>query len=251
MKVDDTFQQLIKALKEKFEKDERVHALWLEGSYGSGQYDEFSDIDVWLDVDDESWLEIWQDIEAVLSKFGKWQLLVEKPIQHDHVDRSYSIEGLPITAHIDISIEKHSRRWWLTTGDADPDIKVVFDKSHIIKWRRANNDEQIKERDKQARQAYGFFQAYAKPGVIRNVNRKNYLEAVEYYLLSLDWLLILMRLKYQPTKVDFRLKHITKDIPEEEQTILTGLYTFSKLDDIERNIKAVDELVEQYANSRS
>ncbi len=44
--------EIIDRVSPEIEKNNYVHAMWLEGSYATGKNNEQSDIDVWMDVDD-------------------------------------------------------------------------------------------------------------------------------------------------------------------------------------------------------
>ena len=44
--------QIIDKVADKLGSSSHVHAMWLEGSYATGKFNDNSDIDVWLDVDD-------------------------------------------------------------------------------------------------------------------------------------------------------------------------------------------------------
>lgn len=48
-----TEKDITEILKSELQPLPYIYALWLEGSFAMGQADEYSDIDYWMDVDDE------------------------------------------------------------------------------------------------------------------------------------------------------------------------------------------------------
>lgn len=52
MEKSPSLPEIIELLSVSLKESPRIHAMWLEGSYATGKFNEQSDIDVWLDVND-------------------------------------------------------------------------------------------------------------------------------------------------------------------------------------------------------
>jgi hypothetical protein len=76
----DDRQKIIKLLQDRLQPLGYVHALWLEGSIPQGHADEYSDIDIWIGVDDDKVFTIFGDKVSAIS-FGKEGLgmIIESP----------------------------------------------------------------------------------------------------------------------------------------------------------------------------
>ena len=72
--TDKTFleqrQEILVFLREKLEPHLHVYALWLEGADARGTVDEFSDLDVWLDVEDGQEEIVLKQLEKYLNLCG-------------------------------------------------------------------------------------------------------------------------------------------------------------------------------------
>lgn len=74
--------QIIKKLKVKLEPLEYIYALWLEGADASGMVDEYSDIDFWVDFEDEYEDEAYKAAENTLEEVTK--LDYKYVMKHSH-----------------------------------------------------------------------------------------------------------------------------------------------------------------------
>src|SRR5437588_745187 len=74
-------QQIIEALKKRFERDPLVFALWLEGSDAIGGGDELSDLDLVMDVQDTHEEAVLAAIRDELATLGELDLVspIERP----------------------------------------------------------------------------------------------------------------------------------------------------------------------------
>ena len=90
-----------------------------------------------------------------------------------------------------------------------------------------------------------FFQAWLK----KSIQRDNFLEALGYYHEKvLQPLVEILRIKYQPTKYDYYLKDISRDLPKEILTKLESLYKIDSMADIKSKIPKANRLFFRVAN---
>jgi hypothetical protein len=226
---------IINVIKERFIPMKEVHAYWLEGSDALNAVDEYSDVDIWLDVDDGYEDIVFQLAEEEFLKLGaldfKFRVNHEHPKIHQHF---YHIEGSSEYLLIDFCIQSHSRdrnEYKYVEGDILELPKVIFDKTGIItivKEDEVVDTSLILDRINEISSRY---KQHSR--VIKYVERNNYPEAFIYYLKFVaDPLVELMRIKYTPKYHYLHFIHISNHIPKEETSRLEYYYQISSLDDI-------------------
>lgn len=128
--------EVIKHIKPGLEKNENIHALWLEGSWATGKNNQHSDIDVWLDVNDGAFEQTVTYFRDCLSNVG--------PIDYESSRGVYSLEpkllkhtfrlaGFPKEQVIELDLQEHSRHFVFSKQEHV--IKVLFDKDGTIQWK--------------------------------------------------------------------------------------------------------------------
>jgi len=222
----DDRHKIIETLKSQLQLLESVHAMWLEGSLAEKDNDEYSDLDIWLSVDDDKLRSIFGDIEVVLEAIApidfKFVLKPDGELGHN----VYHLEGMSEFLSLDINTQKVSRDVVLIE---DIDIhETVFDKSEVIRTKQR----EVVEFNKEIELAELLkFVDYTALSVKKNALRGKKMESREYYRNVLVHVLEYLRKKAGvPEKVDFGFKHIYKDIPGDEARKLEEFY-FSVVDD--------------------
>lgn len=212
---------IVEVLKIKLQPLEYVHALWIEGSRAQGHGDEYSDIDVWLGVDDNRVFTIFPEVEAALQELADidFHYVVKK--EGELGQNVYHLKGMSEFLTIDINTQSLSRQVPLVKGIDDAEI--IFDKKGVV---------QFKERDaltadiEAKRQKLRAFYQQMRPSLRKNILRQKPLEALYYYHMILGYAVRFLRLKYGvPEKADFGLKHIYRDVPKEDVEKLEYFYS--------------------------
>lgn len=237
-----TRQQIIKQLKSGLEKNSFVFAFWLEGADVHNRVDPYSDIDIWLDVKDGNENEVFKLIELILSKLGKIDFCHEKPHPHPKIrQKFFHLAKTSKFLIIDICLQKHSRVFYYTKGNKDEKVKVIFDKKSVITFKPMDRKKFMtskQARMKEIIKNFDFFQTW----IDKSIKRKNFLEALYYYQeKTLKPLVEILRIKFEPTKMDFYLKDISKDIPKEYLKKLENLYKINSIKDLKIKNKQANE----------
>jgi len=238
-----TREQIIKAFSNELKNNSFVFAFWLEGADAHNRVDEYSDMDVWLDVQDGHEEMVIEQIHSILSKIAP--LDFEHEIDHPHPKIRQKFFHLKDTSEfliIDVCVQSHSREFWYTNGHADEKVKIIFEKGKVIEFRNLDKIEfqnLQKKRIDELKKTFLFFQAWVKKGV----NRDNFLEALKYYhSFILDPLVELLRLRYEPTKREFGLKHIERDLPKDILHTIEDLYKVNSTSEISTKSQKANEL---------
>ena len=201
-------EKITELLKEHLQARDDVYAFWVEGSAPQGYADEFSDIDLWLSVDDDKIFMVYDDIEQILSEIAPIDFRYVVKNKGELGQNVYHLEGMSEFLTVDVNTQGVSRDVYLVKGIDD--AEVIFDKQNIVKFKErepANVDIEAKRKKLQ-----GFYEQM-RPSVLKNVRRGKSLEVLYYYHLILRYATKFLRLKHGwHEKTDFDLKHIYRDI---------------------------------------
>lgn len=243
---------IIKRLKEELEPLQYVHAMWLEGADAIGQADEYSDIDIYIDIEDEYEQEAIDKVENILSTVS--EIDYKYVMNHGHPklrQRIYHLKGSSEYLMIDFCWQLHSRdkeEYVYIKGNTIEAAKVIFDKSEIIRYKdykeedyRCLNVEDLEECK------YRYSQHCR---VTKYIHRGMYLEAYAYYnKYVLEPLIHVLRMIYTPAHANYYLIHISQHLPKIEVEKLQFFAQISTLKDIEDRIPLAEvwfsELVER------
>lgn len=219
-------KKILETLKSRLYKKDSVHAFWLEGSLADKDSDEYSDLDIWLSVDDDKIRSIHKEIEQILETINPidFRFVLKPTGELGH--NVYHLRGMSEFLTIDINTQKLSRAIMLTE---DIDLyEIIFDKSNIV---RTKSRVQIEFNKATELVELMKFIDYTALSVRKNDKRGKKMEAREYYRNILVHVLEYLRKKNGiHEKVDFGFKHTYKDIPEDEANKLEDFY-FSNVTD--------------------
>lgn len=230
----DPHKEIISKLQKYLKTLDYVHAMWLEGSVAQGYGDEYSDIDVWVEVDPDKIDQAYQIIESSLSEIGPIDLRyeVKKPNDQRHI--IYHIEGTSDFLTIDANVQPHPWKNNFTKGIDD--ISILFNKDVVFNYVDSTNQEFNEAASKQ--RIMNYYKAML-PNVLKNVRRNKPLEAKIYYDNILEMILKYLRRKNKlDVKLDFGYKHTSRDF---SKSVVEKLeyFMFVRPDEIETRL---DEL---------
>lgn len=132
MTLFDIIQKLSVSLKEH----ENINALWLEGSWATGKNNDQSDIDVWLDVADDSFDETVNQFRQALSRIGTIDWETSRGVYSTHPKlqkHTFHLAGFPELQRIELDLQQHRRNFVFDRNEHV--IKVLFDKYDVIRWK--------------------------------------------------------------------------------------------------------------------
>lgn len=205
---------------EKFlEPHPHVYALWLEDADARNKVDEFSDIDLWLGVEDEHEENVLRELEQHLKNLATLDMVYKKSHPHPQIRQwFFHLANTSEFLILDVCVQSHSRKAACGKGDA---VKVLFDKAQVIRF----EDEKINvlERAGAIREEVALYKLW----VLKAIKRGQWLEAISYYHEHiLQPLVTVLRLKYTPDKTDYDFKHVDEDLPAD---VVAKLETLTKI----------------------
>ncbi len=226
---------IINLIRDRFISMNEVHAYWLEGTDSLDAVDKYSDIDIWLDVEDGFEDIIFQIAEEEFLKLDNLDFKFNVDHKHPKIfQKYYHIEGTSEYLIIDFCIQSHSRdrnEVKFVEGDILEFPKVIFDKSGVITILKSDDQIDLSLIQNIINETKGKYKQHSR--VIKYVERNNYPEAFIYYLKYVaDPLVALARIKYTPKYHYLHFIHISNHIPKEEINRLEYYYQISTLNDI-------------------
>ncbi len=218
--------KIIETLKTQLQHLDYVHAMWLEGSLAEKDNDEYSDLDIWLSVDDDMLRSVFDDVEKALETITQIDFKFELKPSGELGHNVYHLAGMSEFLTLDINTQKFSRD--VVLREEIDLYEIIFDKTGII---RTMPRESINfKKDEELAELIKFID-YTALSVKKNALRGKKMESREYYRSILVHVLEYLRKKSGISeKADFGFKHCYKDIPKDEVTKLETFY-YADVDD--------------------
>lgn len=119
--------------------------MWLEGADVIGCVDEYSDIDIWIDFEDEHENRVMRVVEEILSELGELDYKHVTKNSHPKIrQRIYHLKNSDEYLMIDFCFQLHSRKREEFVYIRDSKIenaKIVFDKAGVIRYKEYNKED--------------------------------------------------------------------------------------------------------------
>lgn len=229
----DARQKILKHLQTKLETNEQVYAMWLEGSDGTGTSDEFSDLDINVDVEDSYELEALSFIRKSLEELGTLDSIsvVTQPNEHLWF-QVFHMHGTSPHLLIDVNIQRHSRNFSFCRQNTAETPLVLFDKANVITFHDVNAHDLEKRMQSEIKICNSRIDQYSR--VEKYIKRGNFLEAFAYYQrYVLEPIVHMARIIHSPLNTDYNLVRISQQLPSNVLHKIEYLYQISSLQDIE------------------
>ncbi len=235
---------VVDELKAKLEPNPTIHAMWIAGSVAEGYADEFSDVDIWLDIDDDKDQEVLLLIEEVLRSRGEVDVNFSEGITPPFSHAVYHIAGTNPLHLVEITLHSHSHKFGLF--DRLRKIKVIFDKDDVTNF--GDFDQTSYDKILSERKAFLIEKIeIGKLSVEKEIKRQQFSDAMHNYIFWLvEPIIELVRIKYSPLKITYNLKHASRDLPAEAVEEVESLYKVASLDDLHSKISTVDSMLRKY-----
>lgn len=232
--------RIIEALKNILEKDNNIFAVWLEGADSLGLVDEYSDIDLVIDVLDGYEEQAFAIIESIIKNFGKLDLNWEAPPPTEKLRyKVFHIEGTSEHLLIDVNIQSHSRKFEFIEGHPCEKPAVLFDKKQVIVFKKLDETTIKQNALNEMPNIQAIF--FQRSKVKKCILRKEFLEGLAYYQKTvLEPLIHLLRIQYTPWIPDYGLVHISQHLPRDVVQRLEKLHKTASLEELEQNFNEAE-----------
>lgn len=236
--------QIVYELKDFLEQNSAVHAMWIAGSVAEGKADEFSDVDLWIDIDDGKDQLILDYIEKFLSTKGAIDLNFSEGIKPPFTHVGYHLSHMSPFHLIEINLHTHSHQFGLF--DRLRKIKVLFDKDGTTNFKpfdKISYNKMLRERKQFLIEKIEFGEMLIQ----KELKRQSFSDAMHNYMFWLaEPAIEIVRIKLSPHKITYNLKHASRDLPKDTTEQVESLYKVSSLSDINSKIDEVKAMVTKY-----
>jgi predicted nucleotidyltransferase len=217
-----------------------THAFWEGGAAAFGRIDEWSDIDLYVVVDDTRVNDAFQVVEAALASLSPItaKLEVPHPPQTGIFQAFYKLQGASEYHLIDLAIFKLSSPDKFLEPEIHGRAVFFFSKGGRIKpppFNRAGFARRAEGRLKELCVRFELFENFVQ----KEINRRNPLEAVHFYHVLLSMLVEALRMKHHPAHHSFKMRYIHYELPPNTVQRLKPLYFLDGEEDLQRKYKVV------------
>lgn len=237
--------KIVDELKDILEPNKSIHAMWIAGSVAEGYADDLSDIDIWLDIDDDTDESVFDSIEKFLKTKGELDVNFGESATPPFSHQVYHLAYMGPLHFIEVTLHSHSHQFGLF--DSLRKIKVLFDKDETTKFKpfdKPSYDKILQERKEFLLEKIELGELSVKKELIR----KQFPDAMHNYQFWLvEPVIELARIKYAPLKVSYGLKHGSRDLPKDTVAEIESLYIIKSLDDLRNKIQEVKAMVRKYS----
>lgn len=242
---------ITEALRKKLEPLPYIYALWLEGADASGLVDEYSDLDYYVDFEDDYEEQAIEAVESALSELA--EIDYKYVVNHGHPklrQRIYHLSGTSEYLMIDFCWQLHSRdkaEYVYIKGNRVEAASVIFDKADIIRYKEYAPSEFDAPNRKRLEEAQYLYTQHSR--VIKYVYRNQYPEAYAYYnKYVVEPLVDALRIIYTPANSHYYLIHISHHIPAEECRKLEYFLKITSVEEIAERISKAREWFTELVN---
>jgi len=221
-----TREVVIKTLVDALKPLDYVHALYESGAIAFNRLDEWSDIDLYVVVDDEKVDGIFATVEAALSSVSpiKQKFAVPQLPWPGVSQAFYKLERASEYLLIDLAVIKLSGPDKFLAPEIHGEAVFYFNKSDRVKVPNLNKDElakTLRQRLLRLKERFAMFNIFVQ----KEINRGNYLEAlVLYHSMTLGSVTDALRIKYSPFHHDFKTRYVQYELPKPTTGRLERLY---------------------------
>ncbi|MCJ7625409.1 MAG: hypothetical protein MUO76_18070, partial [Anaerolineaceae bacterium] len=129
-----TREAIIETFTRTLEPLEYVHALWEGGAACFERVDEWSDLDLRVDVEDDHGDKIFPIVESALETLSPIDLKFEvpQPTWHGHYQTFYRLQDASKFLIVDFVVMQHSSPMKYTQREMHGSMRVHFDKAGVV-----------------------------------------------------------------------------------------------------------------------
>jgi len=232
---------VVQTLADAVKSLEYVHAFWEGGAAAFDRVDDWSDIDLYLVVDDEKVKDTFLAVERALASLS--------PVEQKHgvfepspglFQAFYRLRDASEYLMVDVAVFKLSSPDKFLEPEIHGDPVFYFSKSNEIKPSALKKKAFVEKVQKALVSLQGEFEMFHRC-VQKEINRENHLEAMDFYHMLLAWLVEVLRIKYSPLHYDFKMRYIHYEPPSEIIGKLERLYFVRDKEDLQQKYNEIVE----------
>jgi len=227
-------ESIVQVMTEALEPLSYVHAFWEAGATAFNRIDEWSDIDLYIVVDDDKVPTTFQVVEQALTRLSPIQLTHEVtwPPASGVSQKFYRLDKVSEFLLVDIAVMTLGAPDKFLVREIHGDAVFLFNKQDSVQIPPLDSEAFIRgllERRRRLRERVELF----GPFVQKEILRGNKLEALEFYrALVIQSLVEALRMRYGPMHYDFRMRYVYRELPPDVVRRLETLAFVKDLEDL-------------------
>lgn len=130
-----TLMDVAKEISLNIKETPYINAMWIEGSWATGENNARSDIDIWLDVEDNLFEQSIDAFRESLSSLGEIDWEKSRGVYSENPKlqkQTFHLAGFTEPQCIELDLQQHSRNFKFDRV-GNP-IIILFDKNNTIQW---------------------------------------------------------------------------------------------------------------------
>ena len=210
-----TRETIIKTLMNSLEPIEYVHAFWEGGAAAFDRIDQFSDIDLYLVVDDNRIKDAFNEVEKSLKSMSpiKNKYEMQLAVWPGVFQAFYKMENASKYLLIDLVVIKMSSQEKFLEPEIHGNVVFYFNKFNKIKIPHVNMknfSEKLFQRLGRLQMRFDMFNIFVQ----KEIDRGNSLEAIDLYFdVTVSSLVEILRIKYFPLHHEFKMRYVNNELP--------------------------------------
>jgi len=229
-----------------------VNAAWEVGAVAFDRVDQYSDVDLMIDCEDDRIEDLFSVIENNLKKIDSIEFLYRMPYppSADYQQKFYKLKNFSKFCTLDLAILRNSASDKLLEKEIHNNITVFFDKKGITNVKPLDKEEFIEKIDKTVTDLEKRVQMFHQI-VEKEFYRNNPMEAAYgYYSLILNPLITMIRLYFNPFHYNFRQRYLHYELDKATAGKLENLFFIKDMEDLREKysvaLKWFGHLIENY-----
>lgn len=241
-----TRQPILAAIRAAVEPLDYVYAMWEGGAAAFDRVDEWSDIDLQLDVQDEHIEDAFAVVGAALARLSPIELKyrLPDPTAFNIPQAFYRLQDAGPFLLVDLALIPHSHSDKLLEPQIHGRAVFHFDKTGleaaslgrvapqapaVKRFDPAAWETRLRQRREQMRLTFDLYQVL----VLKEINRQNWMEAMAFYQgFTLRPLVEALRMKYSPAHYNFHTRYVHYELPPEAAQRLQSFFFVARPDDL-------------------
>jgi predicted nucleotidyltransferase len=220
-----------------------VHSVWEAGAAAFNRIDEWSDIDLYIVVDDDRVEEVIHEIDSTVASIAECDIRfrVPEPTWHGHSQVFYRLKNASPFLLLDIAIMKKSSKDKFLQYKIHGTPKIHFDKSGVVVDDTVDTKAFLNKLEKRLdtlRSTFPLFLVFT----LKELNRGNDMTALSFYMsYAIRPLIEILRIKYCPYHHNFHTYYIDYELPPEIIERLRRLFYVSEPEQIREFLPEVEK----------
>lgn len=221
-----TRQQILDVAIATLQPLDYVYAMWEAGAAAFNRLDQWSDIDLMIETDDEHTAAAQAAFEDAIQKLSPIDLKYDEPqpTWHGHAQSFYRLRDASPFLMLDVVFLKHNNPNKFLEYEIHGQPAVHFDKRGIVQPAPFDRDAhlaKLRARLPDLRTKFELYQTLTE----KEIHRGNHLEALAfYYAFTLRPLVEVLRIRYVPERYNFHTRYVYYELPTDVVHDLEVLY---------------------------